>query len=65
MRTMDIGAMVFQGIIFLLVILFFVSLILFVRRILTNQATKAQNSVEIEKKLDKIIELLEQDKSKK
>lgn|SRR5690625_876955 len=39
---------------------FFVSFIMFVKRLLTNQEVKTNRSVLIEEKLDKIIELLEE-----
>jgi len=59
MQTFNIVDLVLQGFVFLLVILFFVSLFLFVKRILINQKEKAANNAKLEKKLDKIIELLE------
>jgi len=59
METFNIVDLVLQGFVFLLVILFFVSLYLFVKRILTNQKEKAKNNAKLEEKLDKIIELLE------
>ena len=59
METFNTVDLVLQGFFFLLVILFFVSLFLFVKRILINQKEKAANNAKLEKKLDKIIELLE------
>lgn len=59
---LNIGAILFQGIILLLIILFIVSLTMFVRRMLINQETKAKSNVEIEQKLNRIIELLEKEK---
>ncbi|MGG0309102.1 DUF4083 family protein [Priestia megaterium] len=45
-----------------LIALFIVSFTLFIRRLLINSSIKSSCSIEIEKKLDKIIELLEIDK---
>ncbi|WP_083248979.1 DUF4083 family protein [Bacillus solimangrovi] len=45
-----------------LFVLCIVSFSLFIRRLLTNSTVKANHSVEIDKKLDKIIELLEENK---
>lgn len=50
-------------IVFILIILFIVSFSLFLRRTLINSSTRNGSSVRIEEKLDKIIELLEKDKS--
>jgi len=50
-------------IVFILIILFAISLLLFIRRTLINSSTRNANSVKIEEKLDRIIELLEKDKS--
>lgn len=59
------GAMIFQVIVFLLIILLFVSFFLFVRRLLINQGEKVKSSLEVERKLDKIIQLLEDNNPKK
>ncbi|GIN92499.1 hypothetical protein J6TS1_29830 [Siminovitchia terrae] len=45
-----------------LMALFVISFTLFIRRLLINSSIKSNQSVEIEKKLDKIIELLEKAK---
>lgn len=45
-----------------LVALFVISFTLFIRRLLINPSIKSNQSVEIGKKLDKIIELIEKDK---
>lgn len=63
--AIDMGNIVLAGIVILLIILFFVSFMMFIRRILINQGTKANNTVTMEKKLDKIIELLEKEKAGK
>lgn len=55
------GTIIFQFITFGLVVLFVVSFILFVRRLLVNSAVKNNQFKDIEKKLDKIIELMEMD----
>ncbi|WP_260842048.1 DUF4083 domain-containing protein [Siminovitchia fortis] len=62
---MNIGDIVFQMIFILLIVLFFVSLTLYVRRISINQRKRVQNNAKIEQKLDRIIELLEQGKLNK
>lgn len=59
---MDMGNTVLIGIVILLIILFFISFMLFIRRTLLNSGTKPNNSVNMEKKLDRIIELLENEK---
>lgn len=63
--ALDIGNLVLVGIFILLIILFFVSFILFIRRILINQRLETKDSQNINEKLDRIIELLEKDKAKK
>lgn len=45
-----------------LIALFVVSFTLFIRRLLIDSSIKSSRSIKIEKKLDKIIELLEIDK---
>ncbi|MFE7083524.1 DUF4083 domain-containing protein [Priestia megaterium] len=45
-----------------LIALFVVSFILFIRRLLVNSSLTTNHSIKIDKKLDKIIELLEKDK---
>lgn len=63
--TLDIGNIVLVGIFILLIILFFLSFMLFIRRILINQRLETKDSQNINEKLDRIIELLEKDKAKK
>ena len=58
----NIGDIIFQVVVFLLIILFFVSLASFVRTLIKNQKRSVQSNSMIEEKLDKIIELLEKDK---
>ncbi len=58
----DIFAMIYLCIMIGLIVLFVVSFTLFIRRLLINSSTKNVQSDQIEKKLDKIIELLEKDK---
>ena len=62
---MGIGNVVLMGIAILLIILFFISFMLFVRRTILNSGTKANSSVNMEEKLDRIIELLENEKMSK
>jgi energy-converting hydrogenase Eha subunit H len=52
----NIGDVIFQIITILLVVLFFISLFLFVRRLLKNQFYRNDALKRIEDKLDKIIE---------
>ncbi|WP_412931063.1 DUF4083 family protein [Lederbergia ruris] len=63
--ALDIGNIVLVGIFILLIILFFLSFMLFIRRILINQRSETKDSQNINEKLDRIIELLEKDKAKK
>lgn len=65
MDVMIVGDIVFQLIVILLIILFFVSITLFLRRLSITQRKRAENNTKVEQKLDRIIELLEQDKSNK
>ncbi|NBI30173.1 DUF4083 family protein [Chengkuizengella marina] len=44
---------------YLLIILFIVSFVLFIRRLLINSSAKVVHNAEINKKLDRVIELLE------
>lgn len=53
----------FQVIVLGLIVLFVVSFTLFIRRLLVNQQAKKTQLNELEKKLDKIIGLIEKDKS--
>ncbi|RFT67122.1 DUF4083 domain-containing protein [Bacillus clarus] len=45
-----------------LIVLFFVSFTLFIRRLLQNNFAKKQHVINMNQKLDRIIELLEKDK---
>lgn len=63
--SVNIGDIVFTTIFILLIILFFVSLTVFIRRLSVTHRKRAENNVKVERKLDRIIELLEQDKSNK
>jgi len=63
--VVDIGGIVFQVILILLILLFILSFTLFIRRMLITQKKKAEDSMKMDQKLDKIIELLEQEKSNK
>lgn len=58
----NVISIVYLIIIIGLIALFVVSFTLFIRRLLINSSIKSNRSIEIEKKLDKIIELLEIDK---
>jgi hypothetical protein len=63
MGGLNVASIVYLCIIIGLIALFVVSFTLFIRRQLINSFVKSNQSVEIEKKLDKIIELLEKDKN--
>lgn len=55
----NVGDMIYQVIVLGLIVLFVVSFTLFIRRLLLNQQAKKHQLNELEKKLDKIIELLD------
>ncbi|WP_427137002.1 DUF4083 domain-containing protein [Psychrobacillus psychrodurans] len=60
----NVGDMIYQVIVLGLIVLFVVSFSLFIRRMLLNQQAKMRQLNEIEKKLDKIIELMDKDEKK-
>ena len=62
MDIYNVVSIAFICVVFILIVLFVVSLSLFLRRMLINSSTRNANSVKIEEKLDKIIELLEKGK---
>ncbi|OLO24770.1 DUF4083 domain-containing protein [Priestia megaterium] len=62
MDNFNVISIVYLIIIIGLIALFVVSFTLFIRRLLINSSIKSSRSIEIEKKLDKVIELLEIDK---
>ncbi|EJS67745.1 DUF4083 domain-containing protein [Bacillus cereus] len=45
-----------------LIVLFFISFTLFIKKLLQNNSAKKQHVININQKLDRIIELLEKDK---
>ncbi|GAE25397.1 hypothetical protein JCM9140_1389 [Halalkalibacter wakoensis JCM 9140] len=57
------GSVIYQLVTFGLIILFAVSFTLFIRRLLVNSASKQRQNKEIGEKLDRIIELLEEEKN--
>lgn len=59
---MGIGTIIFQIIVILLIVLFILFLVVFVKQV---KATKDKGNPEMNRKLDKIIELLEKEKSGK
>lgn len=59
---MNIGDIIFQLIIFLLILLSLVSIGGIVRSLIKKQRTTVHQNSQIEQKLDRIIELLEKDK---
>ncbi|WP_372492702.1 DUF4083 domain-containing protein [Priestia megaterium] len=60
--SFSLVSIVYLVIVIGLISLFVVSFSLFIRRLLINSSLKNNHSIEIDKKLDKIIELLEKDK---
>jgi hypothetical protein len=60
--NVNVGDIIFQLVVFGLIILFFVSFALFIRSLINKQRKKVHSNSNIEAKLDKIIELLEKDK---
>ncbi|MCU7766412.1 DUF4083 domain-containing protein (plasmid) [Priestia megaterium] len=62
MNHFNVISIVYLIVIIGLIALFVVSFTLFIQRLLINSSIKSNRSIEIEKKLDKIIELLEIDK---
>ena len=59
----DVSYTVFSFLIIGLIVLFFVSFAFFIRRINVNSA-RNRNSSSVDKKLDKIIKLLQKDQNK-
>ncbi|WP_419962380.1 DUF4083 domain-containing protein [Psychrobacillus sp. BM2] len=55
----NVGDMIYQVIVLGLILLFVVSFTLFIRRLLLNQQAKVHQLNELEKKLDKILELMD------
>lgn len=62
MEELSWASVIFQGVVLGLIVLFFVSFAFFVRRLLLNSTDKNTQLHDIERKLDKIIELLESNK---
>ncbi|MGE7307581.1 DUF4083 domain-containing protein [Priestia megaterium] len=60
--NINVISIVYLVIIVGLIALFVISFTLFIQRVLINASIKSKHSIEINKKLDKIIELLETDK---
>ena len=58
-ESVNLGDIVFTSIFILLITLFFVSLVLFIRSWSRNQNKNNQKNINIEQRLDKIIVLLE------
>ncbi|MGE7861123.1 DUF4083 domain-containing protein [Bacillus mobilis] len=58
----NIFTLIYTCLVIGLVVLFFLSFTLFVRRLLQNSAAKKQHVIHMNKKLERIIELLEKDK---
>ena len=58
----NIFTLIYTCLVIGLVVLFFLSFTLFIRRVLQNGAVKKQHVINMNEKLDRIIELLEKDK---
>ncbi|EEK45179.1 MutT/nudix [Bacillus cereus m1293] len=54
--------MIYTCLVIGLIVLFFLSFTLFIRRVFLNSAAKKQQAMHMNQKLDRIIELLEKDK---
>ncbi|NRD76639.1 DUF4083 family protein [Bacillus sp. BRMEA1] len=63
MNGLIVASIVFWGIVIALIVLFVVSFTLFIRSLLNKSSIKSNHIVEIEKKLDKIIDILEKHKN--
>ncbi|NUC18669.1 DUF4083 domain-containing protein [Bacillus mycoides] len=58
----NIFALIYFGLVIGLIVLFFVSFTLFIKRLLQNNTMKKQHVINMNQKLERIIELLEKDK---
>ncbi|GAB6434793.1 MULTISPECIES: DUF4083 domain-containing protein [unclassified Bacillus (in: firmicutes)] len=58
----NIFTLIYTCLVIGLIVLFFLSFTLFIRRVFLNSAAKKQHEINMNKKLDRIIELLEKDK---
>ena len=61
---MNVGDIIYQVIVWGLIGLFVISFTLFIRRLLLNQQANKHQLIELEKKLDKIIELMDKGENK-
>ncbi|MEI3892572.1 MULTISPECIES: DUF4083 domain-containing protein [Bacillus] len=58
----NIFTLIYTCLVIGLIVLFFLSFTLFIKRVLQNSAAKKQHLINMTEKLDRIIELLEKDK---
>ncbi|WP_242214253.1 DUF4083 domain-containing protein [Bacillus cereus group sp. BfR-BA-01383] len=58
----NIFTLIYTCLVIGLIVLFFISFTLFIKRLLQNSAAKKQHVFNMNQKLDRIIELLEKDK---
>lgn len=58
----DIFTLIYACLVIGLIVLFFLSFTLFIKRVLQSSAAKKQQVMHMNQKLDRIIELLEKDK---
>ncbi|ESU33505.1 hypothetical protein G3A_06185 [Bacillus sp. 17376] len=65
MADFNVVSIIYLGLVVALIVLFAFSFTLFIRRMLINSSQKRNQTVEIEKKLDKVIELLDKHSNKK
>ncbi|WP_050614400.1 DUF4083 domain-containing protein [Bacillus testis] len=56
------GDIIFQVLFIALLVVFAVSFVLFIRRLLVNSSSRYKESVEINQKLDKIMNIIESDR---
>jgi len=61
---LNVGDIIYQVIVWGLIGLFVISFTLFIRRLLLNQQANKHQLIELEKKLDKIIELMDKGENK-
>ncbi|WP_078552733.1 DUF4083 domain-containing protein [Bacillus alkalicellulosilyticus] len=63
MEGFNLASIIYLCLVIVLIVIFVVSFTLFIRRLIINSAAKSNQTVEIEKKLDKIIDLHEREKN--
>ena len=61
--SISVSAILYQSLMIGLIALFMISFILFIRRLLINSTIRRNQTIEMNQKLDRIIELLEDEKN--